>query len=74
MNTLIAAISGSGLVNLLIWVVVVAVIFWLVNWFIVYIGIGEPFNKVIKVIMGLACLIFLINAVMGLVGKPFFSF
>jgi hypothetical protein len=46
------------------------VIFWLLNWLIGYIGIGEPFAKVIKVILALACVLICINALLTLTGNP----
>lgn len=63
---LLAQISGQSLLWALIWVVVAAVIFFLCNWFLAYIGIPEPFAKVCKVIIALAVLIFLINALLTL--------
>lgn len=69
--TLLAAISGSQLLNSFVILVVAALIFWVVLWFIRYIGIPEPFNKVIKVIVGLVALIFLVNFLLGLIGHDF---
>ena len=71
MNTLLAVISGSQLVNALVILVVAALIFWCVLWFVRYIGIPEPFNKVIRVIVGLVALIFLINFLLSLIGRDF---
>lgn len=70
---ILAAISGNALLHALIWIVVAAVIWWLCTWFIAWVGVPEPFNKVLKVVLGLAALIFLINALLTLVGRPFIS-
>lgn len=71
---IIAAISGNTLVWVIVQIFAAALIFWLVNWFVGYVGIGEPFNKVIKVVLGLIVLIFLINAILTLAGRPFINF
>lgn len=63
-------IAGSALLSLLVTLVIAGLIFWLVWWFVGYVGVPEPFNKVIRVILGLAVLIFLINILMGLSGHP----
>lgn len=59
---------ASGLLNMLITLVIAGLIFWLIWWFLDYIGIPEPFNKVIRVIIGLVALIFLINILLGVGG------
>ena len=71
MNTLLAVISGSQLLNSFVILVVGALIFWLILWFVKYVGIPEPFNKVIRVIVGLVALIFLINFLLSLIGRDF---
>ena len=63
-------ISGSGLVGLLITLVIAGLIFWLLWWFVGYIGLPEPFNKVARVIIALVAVVFLINLLMGLGGTP----
>jgi heme A synthase len=62
----------SGLLSLLVTLVVAALIFWLIWWFIDYVGVPEPFNKVIRVVIGLVALIFLINLLLGGIGHPIF--
>ena len=71
MLTTLAIITGSSLLSLLITLVIAGLICWLLWWFIGYVGLPEPFNKVARVLVGLVALIFLINVLMGLVGKPF---
>lgn len=70
---MIAVISGSALVTLLIWLVVAGLICWLLWWLIGYVGVPEPFNKVARVIIALVAVIFLINILLTLVGHPMFS-
>lgn len=69
---MLAAITGDSLVSALIWVVIAAVVFFLCNWFIGYVGIGEPFAKVAKVIIAVIVLVLMINALLMLAGRPLF--
>lgn len=74
MNTLLpilGAISGEAVISVLVWVVVVGIIFWLLWWLLGYVGLPEPFNKVARVILALAAVLMLINALLTLVDKPF---
>jgi ABC-type multidrug transport system permease subunit len=72
MNLLLAytSLNGQDALNLVIQLVLVGLCFWLILWFIGWVGVPEPFLKVIKVILGLVVLIFLINLVMGMGGHP----
>jgi hypothetical protein len=70
---MIAAISGSQIVSALIWLICIGLVFWLCNWLVSYIGLPEPFAKVAKVIIAVAAVIFLINVIMSLAGKPFIN-
>jgi len=70
---LLGAISGDTLVQAVIWVVVAGVIFFLLGWLIDYVAVGEPFNKVAKIIVAVAAVIVLINALLTLAGKPFIN-
>jgi hypothetical protein len=65
-------ISSTGLLSLLVTLVLAGLIFWLVWWFINYIALPEPFNKVARVLIGLAALVFLIDLLLGLSGHPIF--
>jgi hypothetical protein len=61
-------ISGAALLSLFVTLVIVGLIFWLVLWFVDYAGVPQPFNKVIKVVVGLVALIYLINMLLSLSG------
>ncbi len=68
----LGAISLSSMGPLLVQIIIVAMIFWLVWWFIRYIGVPEPFNKVLRVLTGLFALIYLINVLVTIGGgQPF---
>ncbi len=66
-------ISGESLVTALIWIVAIGLVCWLLWWFINFIKLPEPFNKVAQVLIALVAVIFLINAILTLVGKPFIN-
>ena len=68
---LMAAISGDALISAVIWIIIAGVIFFLLNWLISYVGIGEPFLKVAKVIIAVVVVVMLINALLIIVGRPF---
>lgn len=55
MLTILALISGSGLLNLLIQLIVAGLVFYLLWWLIGYIGLPQPFDKVIRVILTPSC-------------------
>lgn len=65
-------ISMASLVGLLITLVIAGLIFWLVWWFIAYVALPEPFNKVARVLVGLCALVFLISMLLGVSGHPIF--
>lgn len=69
-TAIVAAISGQALVNAVIWLIVAGVIFFLLDWAIKSIGVPEPFNKVLRVILVLLAVIVCINALMTLAGHP----
>ncbi len=60
------------MLSLLISVIIAGLIFYLVWWFIGYIGLPAPFDKVARVIVGLVALIYLIDLLSGLNGHPLF--
>jgi glycerol uptake facilitator-like aquaporin len=65
--------SNSNLGNLLIELIVAGLIFYLVIWFLGWVGLPEPFAKIAKVLIGLVVLIFLINLLCSFTGHPLFG-
>ncbi len=65
--------SLGGLLEFIIYLVVVGLIFWCIWWFIGFVGVPEPFNKVIQVVLGLVALIIVVNLLLGMVGSPLFT-
>ena len=69
-SAILAAISVNSLISTLIYLVIVALILWCIMWFVGYVGVPEPFNKVIRVIVGLIALIVVIGLLLDLAGTP----
>ena len=63
-------VSGSVLLNAFIILVVAGLICWLIWWFIGYIALPEPFNKVARVLVALVAIVFLVNFLLGFTGHP----
>jgi hypothetical protein len=57
------------MISLIVGLVAAALIFYLVVWAVDYIGVPEPFNKVIKVIIVVIVVIYLINILLGFTGN-----
>lgn len=65
-------IAGGALLSMLVTLVIVGLICYLLWWFVGYIGLPAPFDKVARVIIALVAVIFLINLLMGIGGTPLF--
>lgn len=65
MIAIIAAVTGGSLVSALITLVVVGLVCYLLWWFIGYVGLPEPFNKIARVLVALVAIVFLINMLLS---------
>jgi hypothetical protein len=68
---IVAAISGESVVNAVIWIVVAALIYFVVMWGIEKIGIPEPFHKIAIALVVLMVVVLLVNALLTIAGHPF---
>ena len=66
-------IAGSALMSLLIQLIIGGLILYVIWWGLGKIGLPEPFNKIAMVIVVLVTVVFLINILMGLGGRPLIS-
>lgn len=66
------ALVTGGLLHVIITLIVIALVFWVIWWFLGYVGVPEPFNKVIRVVIGLVALLIIVNILLGLIGSPLF--
>lgn len=58
------------MINLVIAVVVAGLLFWLCIWFLDWVGLPAPFDKVAKVVVGLVALLYLLNLLTGIPVAP----
>jgi len=64
--------SISSLLNLVVWFAIIGGVFWLLWWLIGYIGLPQPFDKVLRVIVAIVCVVILVNLLLSLGGgSPF---
>ncbi|MEO6589830.1 MAG: hypothetical protein ABIP06_11045 [Pyrinomonadaceae bacterium] len=70
----VVSLSSNNLINAFIWIVIAALVFFVLNWAVGYIGIPEPFNKVAKVLIVLVAVVMLFNGLFMLGGHGFISF
>lgn len=61
------------MVNAVVWVLIAGLIFWLLSWLITYLAIPDPFAKIAKAIVAIVAVLFLVNALLTVAGKPFIT-
>lgn len=69
---MIAAITGASLLTVLVWLVIAAVVYYVVSWGLSKAALPEPFGKVANIILILVVVILIVNALLMLVGRPLF--
>jgi hypothetical protein len=67
-STMLALISGVAVIDAILYLVVFGLIFWLLHWLISAVGLQEPWAKVARVILAVAAVVIIINALLGLAG------
>ena len=60
----------SALVHIFVQILIVGGVAWLLWWLIGYIAPPEPFNKILRVLVAIVCVLFLINVLLGFTGSP----
>lgn len=63
-------ITLSALVSLVVWLIIAGLVYWLVLWVLGQIGVPEPFNKVIRVVVAIFVFLIVLNALLTLAGVP----
>lgn len=56
---------ASSLITLVIYIIIIGLVFWVLWWALDAIGIPEPFNKVIRVVLILAAVLIMLNFLLG---------
>jgi hypothetical protein len=67
----ISVSSGSGLINGLVTIIVVALVLYLFWWLIDYLKLPDPFGKIARALIAIVAVIFLANFLLGLTGHGF---
>jgi hypothetical protein len=63
-------ITSAALLSVVIWVIVIGLIYGLVDWFLKYVALAEPFNKWAHVIAAGVAVFLVVNLLLTLVGYP----
>ena len=66
-------ITGTGLLNVLIYLVVIGLVFYVLFWGVGAIGFPEPVNKILVAVVVVALCVVLLNLLMGFIGSPLFG-
>lgn len=70
MNEMFAAISGSAMIQALLWLVAAACVYLVLDWGRKTIAPPEPINKIAQVIIVLIVVFMVLNAIFLALGKP----
>lgn len=60
----------SGLIGIVITLLILALLFYVIVWLIDWVGVGEPFNKVIKAVVAIIFVLYLLGILAGGVPPP----
>lgn len=60
--------SVQSLIMFVVYLIIAGVIFWLLQWLVDYVGIPEPFHKVLKVVIAVVAVLIVIFALLNLAG------
>ncbi len=60
----------TGLLQLVIALVIIGLFFYVIMWFVNWVGVPEPMNKVIKVVVGLFFVLYLLGILAGGLPPP----
>lgn len=74
MIALFAAVSLNGLLAVVLHLVVIGLVIWLLLWALGAIGLPDPFNKILRVLIIVIGVILIINVLLGLTGNRFIDY
>ena len=63
-------LTGSPLIDALIWVILIGFVFWLLYWLLGKAGLPEPWNKVALFALAIVAVIILIRIILRVAGNP----
>jgi len=66
-------ISISGMATVIVYLIIAALVFWLLHWLIGYVGLQEPWNKVARVVLAICAVLVIIGILLSVVSdRPIF--
>lgn len=71
---MLAAITASTLLSVVIWLVVASLVYFVIDWGLSKIALPDPFGKIARVILILITVILIVNALLLLTGNAFIRF
>lgn len=71
MLTILLSITGIPLLDVFIWLCVIAGIFYLLWWLVGYLAPPAPFDKILRGILAIAAVVILIKFLLQFLGSPF---
>jgi hypothetical protein len=60
----------QGLLYLVIWLAVIGLAFYVIWWLIGFVGLPQPFDKVLRVIVAIVAAIIVVSILLNAVGMP----
>lgn len=73
METMLATISGTVVLYSVVEIIAAALLYYIGKWAIGEMAPAEPFNKILTVILVLAILFLVVDALLRLIGHPIIS-
>ena len=68
-----STISIEGLMQFVLYIIIIGLVLWLLWWLVGYAALPEPFAKIARIILAVIAVFFLINLLRGLVDSPIIS-
>lgn len=70
---MIAAITGGTIVQAVVWLLIAAVIYVVLDWAIKKMALGEPITKVLTILLVVLVVVIVLNALFLIAGHPLIS-
>ncbi len=67
-------VAVGGLLNFVIYIIIVGLVFYLLWWLIAYVGLPDPFAKIAKIVLAVFAVLICVNILLGMIGSPIVAF
>ncbi len=64
---------GILLLNAALWLVIFGILYFIIDWGLTRLALPDPFNRVLNGLLVFAVVLCVINVVLLMIGRPFFS-